>query len=114
MKLSSVADRIRKRRFYPFTIAGETVHLRGLTNSEHAEIEPFAMQDESTGFAIGCCLLNDDGSPVFTRSPDEPATQFGGRVLKELDLPDDTKSELTNKIISLAKGPPKLEEVIKN
>jgi hypothetical protein len=109
-----VADRIRKRRFYPVEIAGEKVHIRGMKHSERNTAEAFRDHDESVGFAIGCCLLNDDGSEVFTRAAEESPKDFGGRVLKELDLPDDTKAELIQKIVKLSSGPPELEKIVKN
>lgn len=107
-------DKLRKRRFYPVEIEGETVHLRALIDSEHREVEPISRQTESFGFAIGCCLMNEDGTPVFTRLPDEDATTFGERVLKELDLPDDSRAQLSNAILKLSNGPPEIGPLVKN
>lgn len=110
----SVIDRLRKRRFYPVTIDGEVVHIRAMLDSELKAVADFRDQDESVGFAFGCSLVNEDKSPVFTRLPEESPKQFGGRVLAEIDLPSDTKAELTNKILKLSNGPPEADDLKKN
>ena len=51
---------------------------------------------------------------MFTSHAEETPQQFGWRVLKELDLPDDTKAELIQKIVKLSSGPPELEKIVKN
>lgn len=112
--MSQVIAKLRKRRFYPVDIDGEKIHLRALLDSEHKEVESFTYETESFGFAIGCCLMNEDGTPVFTRVPDEDAKTFGARVLTELDLPDDTRSELSKAILKLQTGPPTIEALVKN
>lgn len=110
----SVIDKLRKRRFYPVDLAGDTVHIRAMLDSELKTVSEFQNEDESVGFAIGCSLVNDDQSSVFTRQADESPKQFGGRVLIEIDLPSDTKAELTSKILKLSNGPPSIEELKKN
>ena len=112
--MSSVIDRLRKRRFYPITIDGEIVHIRALLQSELKTVEAFKDEDESIGFAIGCAVLNEDHSQTFTQAQDEQAKEFGARILAELDLPSDTKSELTGKILRLSNGPLKEDELKKN
>lgn len=110
----SVIDRLRKRRFYPIDIEGETIHIRALLDSELQAVVEFRDNDESVGFAIGCALLNEDKSAAFVLSADETSKQFGARVLKELDLPSDTKAEITGKILKLSNGPLKADELKKN
>ena len=109
-------EKLRKRRFYPVTIGDATVHLRGLLYSEHETAEEFGEAAESWGYAIGCCLMHDDGTEWFTRMVDvkETASDFGARVLRELDLPDDTRAELIAAIVKLSQGPPKIETLAKN
>lgn len=109
----SVIDKIRKRRAWPVTIEGETVLVRALLDSEEGEVKPFANDPESYGYAIGCCLLGDDGLPCLKRMPDEESKAFGARVLTELDLPADTRAELCDRILKLATGPP-IESLKKN
>ena len=111
--MASVVERLRKRRFYPVPINGETVHVRALLQSELAESKPFQNEESSFGFVIGCGLLNEDGTPVCTRNADESAQAFGERVLAELNLPNDTRTELSLAIIKLAK-PPSHESLVKN
>ena len=112
--MSQVIAKLRKRRFYPIEIDGEKIHLRALLDSEHREVEPISQEVESFGYAIGCCLMNEDGTAVFTRATEEDATTFGARVLKELDLPDDTRSQLSKAILKLQTGPPEIEALVKN
>lgn len=110
----SVIERLRKRRFYPITIDGETVHVRALLSSELKELLTFKDEEESFGFAVGSSLLNEDGSTAFTRSSDESAKEFGARVLTTLDLPTDTRAELSAKIVALSQGPKNAENLAKN
>lgn len=111
--MASVVERLRKRRFYPVPIDGQEVHVRALLESECTELKPFGNEDSSFGFVIGCGLLNEDKAPVFTRLPDEDPEAFGERVLAEMDLPNDTRAELTMAILRLAQ-PPSRESLIKN
>lgn len=110
----SVIDRIRKRRFYPVQIGGEAIHIRAMLDSELNIVSQFKNEDESIGYAIGCALLNDDQSQAIAATPDETPKQFGARVLKELDLPSDTKAEIVAKIMRLSQGPLKDDELKKN
>ena len=110
----SVIDRLRKRRFYPVTIDGETIHIRALLDSELKVVSEFQNEDESIGYAIGCSLVNEDQSAAFVRLGDESPKQFGARVLSEIDLPSDTKAELTSKILKLSNGPPSIDDLKKN
>lgn len=110
----SVIDRLRKRRKYPVEIDGDTVHIRALLESELKIASDFRDDDESIGYAIGCAVLNDDGSQVFVMESAESSKQFGARVLAELDMPSDTKAELTTKILKLSQGPLKPDDLKKN
>lgn len=110
----SVILKLKKRRFYPFEIGGETIHLRSMLSSELDHVQKFRKDDESIGYTIGCSVLNEDGSAAFIQRNDETAKEFGGRVLLEVDLPLDTRTELVNKIIGLSNGPPSQEKLIKN
>lgn len=110
----SVIDKLRKRRFYPVAIDGETVHIRALLDSELKTVTEFQNEDESVGFAIGKSVLNEDSSAAFVQLADESPKQFGQRVLTEIDLPSDTKAELTSKILKLSNGPMSAEDLKKN
>lgn len=109
----SVIDRLRKRRAYPVSIDGETIKIRAMLESELKLASEFRDDDESIGYAIGCAVLNDDGSQVFTSNMETPK-EFGARVLLALDLPSDTKAELTSKILKLSQGPLKPDDLKKN
>ena len=106
--MATIAERLQKRRFYPVEIGDETVHIRALLLSEKSRMMTFSNEPESYGFALGCCLLSDDGSPAFTQVAGEGDKDFGARVLAELDLPEDTTTEICGKIVMLAKGPPNI------
>jgi len=109
----SVIERLRKRRSYPVEIDGETIKIRALLESELKAVAEFRDDDESIGYAIGCAILNEDGSQLFTLDMETPK-EFGARVLLCLDLPSDTKAELTTKILKLSQGPLKPEDLKKN
>lgn len=111
--MSGVIDKVRKRRRWPIELDGETVYVRALLESEHREVKDFETDVESYGFAIGCCLLNDDGTAVIYRNAGESAKEFGARVLLELDMPVDTRAQLCERIVKLATGPP-VETLAKN
>ena len=52
----SVISKLTKRRFYPFQIDGETIHLRSMLSSELAAVQEFRNEDASIGFTIGCAV----------------------------------------------------------
>lgn len=110
----SVIDKLRKRRAYPVTIGDEKVTVRSLLESEIDLLNSISGDAESYGVAIGCGLLEEDGSAAFTRAADEDAKAFGGRVLKSIDMPTDTKKELGDKIMSLTINGPSVEKLEKN
>jgi len=103
--MASAIDKVRKRLKYPVDLDGDTVYVRALRGSEfrtaHQEL---ANNDAGFGYAIGCGLLNDDGSQAFSVQPGESAEAFGNRVLDELDLSLDVRSYLTYKILRLSRG----------
>lgn len=103
--MATVTERVRKRLKYPVDLDGDIVYVRALRGSEfrtaHQEL---ANNDAGFGYALGCGLLNDDGSQAFTRDPGESAEAFGNRVLDELDLSLDVRSYLTDKILRLSRG----------
>lgn len=110
----SVIDKLRKRRAYEMPIAGETVKVRSLLNSEFDEIRKISDDIESIGAAIGFGLLNEDSTQAIVRNADETIKQFGARVLATLDLPTDTQKELSDKIMDLTVKGPAVEKLAKN
>jgi hypothetical protein len=114
--LSSVIERLRKRRCYPILLDGEQIHIRALLTSELQTISSIAKgnDDSAIGFAFGCSVLHADGTQVFQRTATESDVEFGTKILVELDLPLDTKAELTGKIMRLSQGPIDHEQLKKN
>jgi len=105
--MSSVLERLRKRRCYTHTIGGQTVHLRALTHQEIEIVSKFEDNSHGTSFVIGCCLLNEDESPAFTRDQNESPADFAKRVnqvLIESDLSTDTTSDLAAMAAKLSRG----------
>ena len=78
----SVISKLTKRRFYPFQIDGETIHLRSMLSSELDTVQKFRDDDESLGFMIGCCVLNENGSAEFIKTETETARDERGVGLK--------------------------------
>ena len=103
--MSDVMDRLRKRRAYPLDIGGEIIHIRSMTKGERLQLEPIQNDSESFGFVIGCGLVNEDGSALFTVEDGEGASEFGSRVEDALGLPDDTRSQISEAIARLSRGP---------
>jgi hypothetical protein len=115
--MSSVIDRVRKRRKCPVQIGDETVYVRGMTWAEWELIQPVKEEAWSNGIAIGWCLLEDDGKPVFTREPTEDLETFGKRVLADLDMEIGTGLYLSAKIMRATQEPPDektVENIVKN
>lgn len=116
MSLSAI-QRIQKRAFYPVKLVnGETVHIKALTFSQLKTVREFQGEDESIGFAIGCCLLEESGQPSFVKTDDESPKQFGGRVLEAIDLPFDIREPLVEAIFKLSSSPSEKaqEAIVKN
>lgn len=113
----SVIDRIRKRAFYPLTLVnGEKIHLRALTHQQLQTARSFSGKDASIGYAIGCSLLEDDGSPVFVPIDVESPEAFGERVMQALELGRDVQQEIVAKIFEITNEPEKVkaEALVKN
>jgi hypothetical protein len=103
--MTSVIDRLRKRRAYPLSIDGEKVYVRAFTKSERQEFKPLANEEESYGFVMGCGLINEDGSVMFAREEGEEAKAFAIRVEDAAELPDDTRAQICTAIVKLSEGP---------
>ena len=111
--MSTVIERLRKRRAYRKSIAGEAVVLRAMSNKEVEGLESLTDDKAIQGAVVGCCLLNEDESPVFTRAKDEDFQAFGNRVWAELDWPSDTMADVSTAAAKLSRGG-NIEELVKN
>ena len=117
--MSDISAILHKRRCWPVTICGGTVHVRALTNAEKDGLIPLSASEASWGVIIGCGLLHEDESQVFTREPEESWEAFGDRVLLDdllQNMPTDTQAELSQTISKLSQGPSKeqLKAIEKN
>ena len=112
--MSDVMTILRKRDFWPVDCLGDIIHFRTLRQSEIEELIPFRAEDESLGYALGCGMLQDDRSQVFTRNESETAKDFGARVLKQADLSSVMKARLTEVCIKLVVGTINHDDLKKN
>ena len=111
---STVLDRLRKKRGSPIEIDGEVFHVRSLTIGEMKRLNELNDTDKAS-FAIGCALVNADGSQVIEqRQGDQTDSQWAADVAKHLeDVPGSTVLALNDGIARLIR-PVKPETVAKN
>ena len=103
--MSSVIQKLLKRRCYPVSIAGEEMHLRMLTIGEGDVLDKLK-DSEKTLFAVGCSLVDADGKQQLPRQPDESYAAYAARLSMELaDMGQDMLGELMSAILKLAKIP---------
>jgi hypothetical protein len=76
----------------------------------------FEQSDASLGYAIGMCWVLDTGEPIYNQQPDETSQEFGERVLREANLPTDTRTELAQAIVKLSQAvkPKTMDAMVKN
>lgn len=113
----SVTKRLQNRAGYLCTVGGESVMLRGIRQSELDRALAIKDLDESNGLVIGFGLLEDDKSQAYTPNDGESDTDFGGRVLKSLDLTPGMQKHLIEKIGELTStdpDPKEFEALVKN
>ena len=116
--MSSILDKMRKRRFYPVKIGDETIHVRSMTIGEMGRMEAVEAGFK-TPFVVACCLLRDDGSQEFTKAGAdvdgilETDTDFAKRVNDALaDVQPETLKELCQAVGRI--GEVDHEAVLKN
>lgn len=92
-------ERLRKRRPKAIEIDGEKFTVRALTVGEIFELEAMQADPQRTGkipgFVAAACLLEDDGTPLFS-GPDDPGIN---------DIPVDTLSEISDAVSRLSRTP---------
>lgn len=99
-----VLDKIRKRMKYPVTLPnGEVIHIRSADIGERIRANSL---EELTkiGFMIGCSLVEDDGSPVFTFKDKETDAEFGMRVSLECGLDPEAMDAIGEALKKLGKS----------
>lgn len=67
-----------------------SVLVRPMTNQQADRFDDLRQFKDrkhlATAYALGCCLLEDDQSPVFTQDIDETDISFATRVLNECPM----------------------------
>lgn len=111
--MASVFDRIARRKAYPVELNGGTLFVCEPTLGQVKQVQKLD-GEQATGLALAFCVVNEDGSPVFTQGCEEGNEQFADRVLKDASVL--TPSEMTaisNAIFKLI-SPAKPDELTKN
>jgi len=81
-----VIEKIRKRIKYPVTLPnGETIHIRPMNFGEQFRLEGLK-GNARLGFVVGCVLLEEDGTNLFEKKPDENDAAFAARVASECEI----------------------------
>lgn len=110
----SVLERIKKRRKHKLDLGnGDSVFIRSLTHGEVKRASAIGSEEASGGFVMGCCLLNDDGSPAFQVAEGESDIDFGNRVLADDELAGDICAEIVAMATKLLRVPSP-ETLVKN
>lgn len=110
----SVLKKIQKRRNYTVDVDGEPVHLRSLSYSDAVAIDAVASASDKVFYALGCALLEDDGTPAIPRQPEETAQQYVDRVrVLTQDMQVEVMKQLSAAITKITKVPDG-DAVVKN
>lgn len=104
---SKTVERLRKRARFEFTLPnGEQCAVSAPRNSELASMNLLKDETAKSWFIIGCSLLEDDGSPTFSREVGEDESAFAKRVETELDLSLDMRESVMTAINKASGVPP--------
>ena len=76
-----------KREHFPVPEA-DGLFVRPLKNSENRRGAALADDADKVWFTIGIAMTDEQGSPLFVKSPEETDPQFAVRVKSELDEAD--------------------------
>jgi hypothetical protein len=79
--MTSVLDRIKKRRCYPVKEV-EGAFVRSLTRGEANRVEALD-GEEKTDFILGVALVDELGNPAFSQSPEETDSAFCQRIKEQ-------------------------------
>ena len=111
--MSSVFQKVAKRKAYPVEIDGETMHVSEPT---FGKIDRFKSLggEKSTWLALGLCLVSENGETLFTIEPAETDEQFADRVMTDAqDVTPSVVKALSDAIMKLI-NPVKQEALEKN
>jgi hypothetical protein len=112
---TNLAEKLAKRRCFPVTMEdGSTRHVMPLLSWDKLAMNSLDAIDAKYGFAIGRCLVNENGGRCFERGAKESPAEFSMRVREEtpeLEYGDLVKLlEAINKVTN----PPKAETLLGN
>jgi hypothetical protein len=113
MSGSRTIDKIRKRSKWPVKLDDETtVYIRTMVKGEQRASKEIT-DDELRGYFIfGVILLEDDGTPSFTRNDGETVAEFAARVAAEMDdVPQDHQMKILDALTKASNVP---ESIPKN
>lgn len=112
--MSNVLERLKKKRGSPVEIEGDTFYVRSLTIGEMKRLNELD-DTAKVAFAIGCSLVNQDGSQVMPdKANGETDAEWSTRIGEQLvDVPGSTVLAINEAIARLIK-PSKPEAVAKN
>jgi hypothetical protein len=110
----NIFTRLEKRKAFPVDIDGETIHVTEPTMGQIARIQKLGTED-STGLALGLCIVDPSGVPVFEIMEGiEDDLSFSRRVMKEAEsLTPSVIKRISDAILALTK-PVKVESLVKN
>lgn len=107
--MSKVCDKLTKRRAFPVKVNGETIHVRGMTRGEAKVLPGIENEGLQNVYMLGCCLVEEDGTPSFPRKDGEPVVTWLERIEPEFDGIDAATMFEIGYGIELASKPPKQE-----
>ena len=114
--MSSVMDRLRKRRHFPVKLDEEsTVYVRPMTQGEIWRMDAFNSDSRlMNGFCLACAVVDDAGQALCARNEGESDQDFAARGAEFFaDIPTDTLSTLIEGIRDADKVP-SVEKLAKN
>ena len=90
---TSIFTRVEKRKAFPVEVAGQVVHIAEPTMGQIRRVKALGGEN-STGLALGFCLVNSAGDRLLEQPEGESDADFAQRVL-EGPISDLTISEVT-------------------
>jgi hypothetical protein len=110
----SVLDRIQRRLKYPVELECGTVYIRPLGYWDKAAVRTLSDVTDQVSYAVGRCLIEEDGTLVLEPGKDESAKEFALRVreISRYLSPKDIAT-LSEAITKITTAPP-VEAVSKN
>jgi hypothetical protein len=100
--MTSVTEKIQKRRFYPVTIGDETFHVAALSVADRRRMDGIDGVIEKSFYGIGRAMRDADGMECFPKEGDETDTAYAQRIESLFpEIPTDTFNEQSESINKL-------------